>query len=122
MSNYDGKYRELTSHFLHSGMGRESWTATFNEIEEILHFKLPDSARNHQAWWANQEKGHSISWMMANRRTSGVDLVEQTVTFDVHVEEIEPTPIEPLTIAQAKERLAATFGVDASQIEITIRA
>ncbi|HRI38254.1 MAG TPA: hypothetical protein PLO50_06845 [Nitrospira sp.] len=122
MSDYDGKYRELTEHLLFTGMDEGSWTATFKEIEDILRFKLPDSARKHQAWWANQGKGQSASWMMAGRRTSAVDLKNETVTFELHVEEIEPKPIEPLTIAQAKERLAATLGVDASQIEITIRA
>ena len=122
MSDYDGKYRELTEHLMFTVRDIESWTATFKEIETILHFELPDSARKHKAWWANQGRGQSASWMMAGRRTSAVDLENETVTFDLYVEQILASPIEPLTIAEAKERLAATLGVDASQIEITIRA
>ena len=122
MTDYDGRYRALTEHFLFREMGKESWTASFKEIEEILHFDLPESARKHKAWWANQRRGQSVSWMMADRRTSAVDLENETVTFDYHGRKIEPPRIEPLTIAQAKERLAATFGVEPSQIEITIKA
>ncbi len=28
---------------------------TFSEIEDLLGFTLPDSARVHQAWWANND-------------------------------------------------------------------
>ncbi len=51
-----GKYLPL-SEFLKT-RAADSWEPTFGEIEEVLSFKLPPSARKHRAWWANQFKGH----------------------------------------------------------------
>ncbi len=55
----------------------------FDQIERILGFKLPKSAYAHEAWWSNNEMGHSHAraWLSAGWRTKDVDLSERTVTF-----------------------------------------
>jgi len=34
------------------------WTASFKDVEQVLRFSLPNSARKHRAWWSNEERGH----------------------------------------------------------------
>lgn len=117
------KYFSLTSH-LASMTNKNRWAAGFGEIEEILGFPLPASARLYPAWWANQGgKGQSLGWQGAGFETRDVDLHNERVTF-IYVggdEESEPPSATQLTIAQAKAGLSATFGVPVDAIEITIR-
>ena len=44
-------------------------SASFCEIEAILGFRLPDSARLHRPRWSNQKKGgghsHALAWQEA---------------------------------------------------------
>ena len=57
---------------------------SFSEIERILGFALPASARRYQAWWANDREGtpsHARSWLDASYETQGVDLNAQSVRF-----------------------------------------
>lgn len=56
---------------------------SFSEIENILGFSLPLSARMHQAWWANDatDGRHSCGWLEAGWATEEVDLTGQKVTF-----------------------------------------
>ena len=57
---------------------------SFSEIERILGFALPASARRYQAWWANEREGthsHARSWLDASYKTQGVDLNAQAVRF-----------------------------------------
>ena len=124
---YDGKYKALTE-FL-AARGGKSVTMTFAEIEEILGFSLPASARAHAAWWANQLRGQSLAWVVVSYKTADVLLEEERVTFlrldhpDV-VADVEPASSDgsALSLADAKVRLAQTYGVEPSQIEIIIRA
>jgi hypothetical protein len=78
-----GKYAPL---FLHLTKVRgDEWPATFDEIEKVLGFRLPDSARIHRPWWANQgERGghsHALAWEMAGWKTSQVNMAGETVVF-----------------------------------------
>lgn len=75
------KYANLEKFLL--GLPGRSWTADFSEIEEILGFTLPASARKHPAWWSNDRQGHSHagSWLDAGWRTSAIDLKARSVTF-----------------------------------------
>ena len=74
-----GKYAPLYRHLVEE-TGNE-WRATFGEVEKVLGFKLPDSARTHRPWWANQgEQGghsHALAWEMAGWKTSQVDMVAE---------------------------------------------
>jgi preprotein translocase subunit SecB len=57
---------------------------SFAEIERILGAALPASAREHQAWWANEKAGthdHARAWLDAGRKTQRLDLNAQTVEF-----------------------------------------
>jgi hypothetical protein len=77
-----GKYEPLTDH-LRSREGT-TWTASFAEIECILGFPLPISARNYREWWANQRgAGHSQKkgWQDAGWQVWKVDLAGEMVTF-----------------------------------------
>lgn len=127
------KYQKLTEHL--SGLSATRWRASFEDVERVLGFSLPDSARNYQAWWANQMRSQSLGWQLAGWKVVDLDLRNEKVTF-VYVggdengsEEVAQQTAssgggdgtEGLTIAEAKTGLAATFGVDPDQIEITIR-
>lgn len=53
------------------------------DIEEILGFPLPRSARLYPAWWSNSGGTHvqSAAWQSAGYETRQVDLEGQTVHF-----------------------------------------
>ena len=55
----------------------------FGEVERILGFRLPDSARNWPAWWSNNPGTHVgvRVWRDAGWKTSRVDLGSERVTF-----------------------------------------
>ena len=56
---------------------------SFREIEEILGFKLPNSAYEYEAWWSNNATGHSHAraWLEAGWHTEALDLAARKVTF-----------------------------------------
>jgi hypothetical protein len=57
---------------------------SFSEIEEILRFPLPASARKYRAWWAN-DRSHveaASGWMNLGWKVASVDLSAATVTFE----------------------------------------
>lgn len=67
-----------------SSAGKHRVRLGFKEIEDVLGFALPKSAYAHEAWWSNNDSGHSHArtWMRAGWRTSGVDLAGRKVTFE----------------------------------------
>jgi hypothetical protein len=75
------KYEPLPQ-FL-QGAGVASRRMGFGEIEQILGFKLPKSAYEHEAWWSNNATGHSHAraWLASGWRTEAVDLKGRKVTF-----------------------------------------
>ena len=62
------------------------WRASFVEIETILGFSLPDSARIHRPWWANPGAGgghsHALAWRAAGWKTRLVDLGAEELVFE----------------------------------------
>ena len=46
-----GKYRRLYAHLCN--LRSQEWRASFAEVETVLGFQLPLSARMHRPWWAN---------------------------------------------------------------------
>jgi hypothetical protein len=59
---------------------------TFAEIEDLLGFTLPESARSQQDWWTDADSNtvltaHSQSWTLASR-TARANLMAQTVVFE----------------------------------------
>ena len=78
------KYEVLKIHL--ENLKNDDWKAKFSEIERILGFSLPKSARHYQAWWANnsQESRHAKAWLDAGWRTCEVNFGTETVMLKRH--------------------------------------
>lgn len=77
-----GKYESLAAHLVSADA--DQWSATFAQVEQVLGFPLPPSARKHREWWSNQSgAGHSQArgWQDAGWQVSKVDLKEEEVVF-----------------------------------------
>lgn len=76
-----GKYRALYTYLC--GLTASEWRTTFNEIETIVGFPLPASARLHRPWWSNQKGGNghsqSLAWTIAGWETAEVNLEAETL-------------------------------------------
>lgn len=74
------KYAPLTAHL--QALLANTWTATFPEVERVLGFSLPASARKRHPWWANDGTHvQAKAWMSVGWETSDLDLGRQTVVF-----------------------------------------
>ena len=75
------KYRRLYTHLC--GLTTQEWRTTFNEVESIIGFELPASARLYRPWWANQAEGNghsqSIAWSAAGWETAEVNMEAETL-------------------------------------------
>ncbi len=129
MSKYDP-----LKHYLESRSGSEI-PLSFAQIEGVLDFSLPASARRHQAWWANTGGAHvhAVAWLDAGWRTSRVDLGGQHVVFrkadseTFGVAEAGPTegffvPLAALRPATRRllEDYCAEAGADAAQAAVAV--
>jgi len=79
MSQYDPLNKWLRAN------PRQRIPITFNEIEDILGFDLPSTARERPQWWAN-EKGESRhvqcqAWLEAGFETKNVNIGKETLEF-----------------------------------------
>ena len=76
-----GKYQRLYTHLC--GFTTQEWQTSFGEIESIIGFELPASARLHRPWWSNQSggNGHSqaLAWSAAGWETADVDMDSETL-------------------------------------------
>ena len=122
------KYDRLAEYL--SGLDRETThTLSFERIESILGFRLPKSAREYQAWWANQVgPGHvqSNAWLDSGWHTELLSLKQRHVTFKPVDTPRTPkgarTPAKGLSIEQAKRAVATHYGVRPDQVEVSLRA
>lgn len=60
------------------------WRPTFLELERILDFKLPSSARKNDTWWTAGPGGrhaHAKAWADAGWRIQDVNVEKEKVTF-----------------------------------------
>lgn len=76
-----GKYEPLAARLSRE---KEYWDPTFAELEAVLGFPLPPSARRHREWWSNQRGGgHSQAkgWQDAGWQVHRVDLAGERVEF-----------------------------------------
>ncbi len=89
-----GKYQRLYS-YLHSLQAQE-WRTSFGEIEAVIGFQLPPSARLHRPWWGNQKRSnghsHSLAWSVAGWETAEVDMDAETLLFRRRHPEPEARP------------------------------
>ena len=76
-----GKYQRLYAHLC--GLRAQEWRTSFGEIESIIGFELPASARLHRPWWGNlsSDNGHSqsLAWSVAGWETAEVDMDAETL-------------------------------------------
>ena len=76
-----GKYQRLYEYLC--GLVTQEWRTSFREIESIIGFELPASARLYRPWWANQggNNGHSqaLAWGAAGWETAEVDMDAETL-------------------------------------------
>src|SRR3954447_5502762 len=85
------KFEPLTA-FL-SSLPTSERRVTFGEIERILGFKLPPSARKHRPWWSNNPDNSAMTraWLAAGFRTERVDMAGETLVF----RKVDPSPSSP---------------------------
>lgn len=85
------------------------WSPTFSEIEKVLGFNLPVSARKYPAWWANQDRRSHVQcsgWLDAGWRTSNLSLETEQVTFQY----VDGTPTETSPKDFKPTKSALTWG------------
>jgi hypothetical protein len=72
---------------------------SFDEIEGVLGFPLPNSARTYRPWWSNSMGSHvqAKAWLSAGYKVSEVNLEGETVVFR---KQAGPEPAE--TVAQRR--------------------
>lgn len=70
---------------------------TYQEMENLIGFKLPNSAYRHRAWWSNGKRGGSKFWLRVGWMVDSVAL-GQTVSFRQAAAEdlVEETKVETL--------------------------
>lgn len=75
------KYRFLSDYLHESNLSRIK--LSYSEIENILKFKLPDSATTHRAFWANTTS-HSValSWLSVNYSVVEVNIDDRYIIFE----------------------------------------
>lgn len=81
MGKYDALY-----HFLKQIQhDKDEITFTFDEMEKIIGFKLPQSAYNYRQWWANptspEQHPYAQSWLLAGWIVDSVDQQFKWVRF-----------------------------------------
>jgi hypothetical protein len=76
MSKYDPLFQHLSQ-------STGAVQLQFIDVEKILGFPLPSSARRHAAWWSNSGGTHvqSAAWQAAGYKTEDVDLHQETIKF-----------------------------------------
>lgn len=91
-----GKYRKLYNYL--TRLQVSEWRTSFSQIEAVIGFELPPSARLHRPWWGNQRQGnghsHALAWSVAGWATAEVDMVSETLLF----RRTQPDPISRLSL------------------------
>ena len=67
-----------------ASLEQDSVSLTFDEIERILGHSLPQSARDHNAWWSNPSNDShrwARAWVVAGWRTEQVTPSENIIHF-----------------------------------------
>ena len=87
------KYEPLTKHLLSRQQGKIAMT--FPELEHLLGFPLPPSARKHRAWWSNNPSNSVMTkaWLAAGYQSREVDLAAERLEF-VRLNAVEQKPPE----------------------------
>ncbi|WP_445626775.1 DUF4268 domain-containing protein [Nostoc sp. DSM 114167] len=78
MNQSDGRYAFLARQLQDKSSGEDRVTYSFENIEEIIRNKLPETARQYRLWWENDT---SQPWVRVGWYVSNINLPEKTVTF-----------------------------------------
>jgi len=76
-----GEYRALYAYLNHRYASIV--VLTFEQVEALIGFALPESASTDPAWWTDlvNARGHSAAWTGAGR-TAAPNLLARTITFE----------------------------------------
>ncbi len=59
-----------------------SRTLSFDQLEQVIQYSLPKSAKVHRTWWANDPNHpQAAQWLDVGWRAHGISMTEQRVTF-----------------------------------------
>jgi hypothetical protein len=85
------KYEPLTRHLAKHQQARVPMA--FDELERLLGFGLPPSARKHRAWWSNNPSNSVMTkaWLAAGFQSEQVDLEGGRLVF-AKLNATEPMP------------------------------
>ncbi len=78
------KYDPLKEYLLNLPETQNEITLGFEQIEEIIRGKIPNSAYEYNAWWANEKNGVHVSahaWMDAGRSVESINQRDHWVRF-----------------------------------------
>lgn len=71
-----GKYTPLENYLRDLPANQKDVTLAFEQIERIINAKLPQSAYEYWAWWANEKEGNHVNaraWANAGWKVESVD-------------------------------------------------
>jgi hypothetical protein len=77
-----GKYTPLENYLRDLPHSQRELTLGFEQIERILNAKLPRSAHEYWAWWANEKEGNHVNaraWANAGWKVERVDFNKKRV-------------------------------------------
>lgn len=76
------KYAPLTDHL--AARRQSIVEMTFPELESVLGFPLPASARKFREWWSNNPRNHTqaLAWLDAGYRSRDVDFAAERLVFE----------------------------------------
>jgi hypothetical protein len=85
------KYDPLTRHLATRKVA--TVPMSFPELERLLGFALPPSARKHRAWWSNNPASSVVTkaWLAAGYQSRHVDLEAERLVF-VKLNAVEKSP------------------------------
>lgn len=77
-----GKYTPLENYLRNLPEGQGEITLGFEQIERIIHARLPSSAYGYRQWWENEKEGNHVNaraWASAGWKVESVDLNRKQV-------------------------------------------
>ena len=79
------KYDPLYDYLIRTPAHVDDVTLSFAQLENLLDFSLPRSARVHRAWWSNPSKPHqhpyAQAWIAAGWKVDALDQTAGWVRF-----------------------------------------
>jgi hypothetical protein len=88
------KYAPLTDHL--AARKQQTVAMSFPELEAVLGFPLPRSARKFREWWSNNPRNHTqaTAWLKAGYKTRDVDFEKGRLLFE-KLNATEPETAKP---------------------------